>query len=200
MTELKLDPEGYFSFDLAEGDLRYSSGGKRLIAFPMSAMHSVLAMRFDEIQKTLPYTIGLHLGEECGRRVVETMGGIMKAGTSPESFLDHLNAVLALHGLGVVKLETWGDILLIRWRISEDARQKLLEFQEGVLAGILRTVTGQPFEATSVDEDFEGARFLAGNASMVDWTKLWMGEGCGLGEIVGRLRDGRHLKSTMEAG
>lgn len=200
MTEPKLDLESYFTFDLAGGDLRYTRGGDRLIAFPMSAMDSVLGLRFDEIQKNLPYTIGLHLGEECGRRVVEAMGGAMKAGISPESFLDNLNAVLALHGLGVIKLETWGDILLFRWRMSEESRQKLLEFQEGVLAGVLRTVTGQPFEATSVDEDYEGARFLAGNAAMIDWTKLWMGEGCGLGEIVGRLHAGRHLQNSIEAG
>ncbi len=199
MTELKLDPEGYFKFDLGGGNMRYREGG-RLLAYPMAALRRLLATSLGDIQKTLPYTIGLHLGEECGAKVVEALGeGFLEGDAMPEDFLLHLNAVLALHGLGTASMESWGDLLLFRWEIAKDADIHVYEFQEGVIAGVLSRVTGEAFEATSVDDNGQGMRFIAGNAAMVDWTKLWMGEGCGLGEIVDRLHAGRHLEGEIQA-
>jgi hypothetical protein len=199
MTGLKLDPEGYFKFDLGGGIMRYREGD-RLIAYPLAAMKKLLATSLGDIQKTLPYTIGLHMGEECGARVVEALGeDFLEGDTVPEDFLAHLNAVFALHGLGMASMESWGDLLLLRWTIEKDAGIHVTEFQEGVIAGVLSRVTGEAFEAASVDDDGEGMRFIAGNATMVDWTKLWLGEGCGLGEIVDRLHAGRHLEGEIQA-
>jgi hypothetical protein len=199
MTGLKLDPEGYFKFDLGGGSMRYREGD-RLIAYPLAAMQKLLSTSLGDIQKTLPYTIGLHMGEACGEKVVEALGeDFLESDTMPEDFLAHLNAVLALHGLGMASMESWGDLLLLRWTIEKDAGIHVTEFQEGVIAGALSRVTGEAFEATSVDDNGEGTRFIAGNAAMVDWTKLWMGEGCGLGEIVDRLHAGRHLEGEIQA-
>jgi len=195
MNKLKIDPEGYFRFDLEKGDLSYRDGG-RLLAYPFEALRKVLETGLGSIRKTLPYSIGLHLGEECGRRVKSALGAdFMDSDTSPEQFLAHLNAVLALHGLGMVSLETWGEALLVDWQIEPAAALHVVEFQEGVLAGVLSAATGEPFEAASVDEDGKSMRFLAGSTAIVDMTKIWLGEGCGLGEIVDRLHAGRHLET-----
>jgi hypothetical protein len=199
MSELKLDPEGYFEFDLDGGKVECTRGGRAII-YPLAALEKVLATGLSDIQKTLPYTIGLHLGEECGRQVKSALGDdLLEGELTPEDFLNHLNAVLALHGLGMLSLETWGELLLFKWELADAAADiHFYEFQEGVLAGMLSSVTGDSFEAASVDHD-GGMRFIAGNAAMVDWTKLWMGEGCGLGEIVDRLHAGKHLEGEIPA-
>lgn len=201
MTDLKLNPEGYFEFDLAHGRIGYAQEGERVVAFPAEGLLGLIHTGFDQVRRSVAYTVGLHLGENCGKKIVQVLGDDpMKQDLSPESFLDHVNAVFALHGLGSLSLQTWGELLLVEWYtdLGDPAEQNLQEFQEGVLSGVMRAVTSQPFEAASVDEYGEGTRFVVGNSAMVDWTKLWMGEGLGLGEIVERLHAGRHLET--EAG
>jgi hypothetical protein len=197
MTELKLDPEGYFKFDLGGGGLSYRQGG-RLVAYPMDALVRLLATGYNDIQKSLAYTIGLRLGEACGGQLGQVLGDdLLDSDASPESFLGHLNAVLALHGLGTAAMESWGDILLVDWKLGGEGDVHLLEFQEGVLAGVMRRVTGESFEAASIEHD-GGVRFILGNATMVDFSKIWSGEGCGLGEIVDRLHAGKHLEGDIQ--
>lgn len=202
MAKLELKPDGYFTFDLGRGVMSYSEDGDRLVAFPLSGLLGVLTTSIDRIPRTVPHTVGRHLGEQCGRRLVQAVGEDALGGEmTPERFLDHLNAVLALHGLGTVSFSTWGDILFVDWSLSIEAPddRSLPEFQEGVLSGLLGAVTDESFEAAFVDEEEDTARFVVGSAAMVDWTKLWMGEGLGLGEIVDRLHSGRHLQEEIEA-
>ncbi len=200
MRDIKLKPDGYFTFDLEAGRMDYSGGGGRLVAFPAEALLKVLGTGIDQISRTVPYLLGLHLGEECGNRVRESMGDDMDIPV--ERFLDHLNAVLALHGLGILSIQTWGDILLVEWvlGLGKSGEGDIVDFQEGVLAGAFRTITSQPFEAASVDESGEGARFVLGSGVLVNATRLWMGEGHGLGEIVERLHAGRHIDADTDMG
>jgi len=196
MDILKIDPEKYFKFDFSTGKIAYAENPGRAIIVPVEALREFAKVQAsDEPHKSF-YNLGICVGRYFGEilsKLYNHRG--MEDDIRPEEFLNDLNGLLSLHGLGLMTMETWGEVLLFDWEILVESNLMTSDFQEGVLAGTLREFSRKEFEVATVENGSrKRGKFLAGNTQMVKCARQWVEEGAGTGEIVVRLKNGLHLR------
>ncbi|MBI5500030.1 MAG: hypothetical protein HY907_07285 [Deltaproteobacteria bacterium] len=111
MPEDRFDPSGYLTFDLARGSASLPDAASAVV-LPADVLERVAGGK-DGIG---PALVARPLGEWLGARLRERLaaGGGNPADASPESFLAQANGLLAVHGLGRISLEAYGDAVLLR--------------------------------------------------------------------------------------
>jgi hypothetical protein len=193
---LKIDPEKYFNFDFSTGKIAYSENPGHAIIVPVEALREFARVQTSEEPHKSFYNLGVCVGRYFG----DTLSRLhdrrsMEDDVSPEDFINNLNGLMSLHGLGLVAMETWGDVLIFEWEILVETSLMTSDFQEGVLAGILKEFSRKEFEVATVENGSrKKGKFLAGNAQMIKSARQWVEEGAGTGEIVARLKKGLHLR------
>jgi hypothetical protein len=199
---LKIDPEGYFNFDLASGRISYTRDKGDAIIIPLEAIKSFSKASPDEEPHQIFYILGLHVGKHFGKTLAQIYDGRgMEENIAPEDFLNNLNAILTLHGFGLMNMETWGNVLVFEWDLLFKSKLLTSSFQEGIIAGILREFSKQEFDVATLENGMrERGKFLAGNAQMIKFTRQWIEEGASTGEIVMRLKNGQHLRQGGQVG
>ena len=108
MTETSFDPGGFFQFDLAKGAVR-SRGGSRVLL----VSESVLAPLINTAVANGDLTAIRSLGSQLGSIVSSTLGGPANA-AAPSQLIGHAGAVMSLFGWGRLRLEQWGDALVLQ--------------------------------------------------------------------------------------
>lgn len=184
------DLKNFFKIDISDGSISYEGWDEGAFVVPESAMVAVLKWCDSEEKKDVVFKLGWELGRFFGRRINENYQGRgMEAVVSPEDFLHDVNSIISVHGLGVVEMERWADVVFFIWK-GKVAR--LLE--EGVLKGILSEFSGLDFDVVLVGDDGQQRRkYLIGNEEMISGARRWLDEGLGEGEIVQKLLSGQHL-------
>jgi hypothetical protein len=196
MEDLKIKPEGFFNFDFNIGRIVYSGEEDQAIIVPLSAVQEFTRIQPEDEPHKIFYYLGTCIGKSFGKTLVRTYRGLgMQENVYPEEFLNNLNGILSLHGFGLLNLETWGDVLIFEWETLFKSKLLTSDFQEGIIAGVLREFSGKDFEVATVENGMrKKCKFLAGNARMIKYVRQWVEEGAGTGEIVVRLRNGQHLR------
>lgn len=195
MEKQKINPESFFNFEFSNGSISYSENEGNAIVIPLDSIIEFTKLKIEEE----PYNIFYHLGSCIGNYFGKALALLyrsrgMEDDIFPEDFLNNLNSILSLHGMGILDMETWGDVLLLEWQTL--FRSKLLTsgFHEGILAGTLRKFSQKEFDVATLENGMRTkCKFLAGNSRMVKFARQWVEEGAGTGEIVTRLRNGQHL-------
>ncbi len=107
MTEPSFDPGGFFQFDLAQGSVRSRGGGRVLLV-----SESVLAPLINTAVSQGDLTAVRSLGSQLGTMVAGSLGAAAN-GLAPEQVVGHAGAVMSLFGWGRLRLEQWGDVLVL---------------------------------------------------------------------------------------
>jgi hypothetical protein len=108
MTDTSFDPGGFFQFDLAKGSVR-SRGGTRVLF----VSEGVLAPLINTAVANGDLTAIRSLGSQVGTIVSSTLGGPANA-SLPAQVIGHAGAVMSLFGWGRLRLEQWGDALVLQ--------------------------------------------------------------------------------------
>lgn len=107
MTETSFEPGGFFQFDLAKGSIRSKGGGRVLVV-----SEAVLAPLINTAVAQGDLTAVRGLGSQLGSMVAAALGGPAN-GLPPAQVIGYAGSVMSLFGWGRLKLEQWGDALVL---------------------------------------------------------------------------------------
>ena len=147
MPENRFDPSGYLTFDLSRCSATLPDAAAAVI-LPAEVLERIV----DDRDGGGPGTIAHPLGEWVGARVRDRLGagGGSPADASPEAFLAETNGLLAVHGLGRVALETYGDALLLRADVAAFPKAGA-GFLEPFFAGLFGAFLGRDVPCLALD-------------------------------------------------
>jgi len=186
------DMSGALRFDLARGQVTMGGVAARVVV-PVEA----LALLCRELPSDQLLNFGHSLGMEVGRRVSERLGTDLEA-VSSEQMVDQLGGELALMGLGSLKVEFWGQAMVLGVQDSPlvfgdgnkpvDSGDRLLA---AVLESALVRVTSRAVKVVPLARLDNLARLLVCNAGVKSNVEAWLNEGCHYGEALARLNETR---------
>ena len=107
MTEPSFDPGGFFQFDLAKGSVR-SRGGARVLL----VSESVLAPLINTAVAHGDLTAVRSLGSQLGTLIASSLGAPANT-LQPSQVIGHAGTMMSLFGWGRLRLEQWGDALVL---------------------------------------------------------------------------------------
>jgi membrane protein YqaA with SNARE-associated domain len=108
MTETSFEPGGFFQFDLAKGSIRSKGGGRVLVV-----SEGVLAPLINTAVGQGDLTAVRSLGSQLGSMVASALGAAAN-GLSPAQVIGYAGSVMSLFGWGRLRLEQWGDALVLQ--------------------------------------------------------------------------------------
>jgi membrane protein YqaA with SNARE-associated domain len=108
MTETSFEPGGFFQFDLAKGSIRSKGGGRVLFL-----SEAVLAPLINTAVAQGDLTAVRSLGSQLGTMVASSFGAAA-SGLSPAQVIGYAGSVMSLFGWGRLRLEQWGDALVLQ--------------------------------------------------------------------------------------
>lgn len=106
-ADASLDPNAFFQFDLAKGSVRARGGSRVLIV-----SENVLAPLIHTAVANGDLTAVRTLGSQLAMLVQSSLPGQANA-LSPAQVIGHAGAVMTLFGWGRLRLEQWGDALVL---------------------------------------------------------------------------------------
>jgi|GEM_PF-2427518 len=189
----RFDPAGYFTFDLARGRAAAEKTG--VVVLPMGLLDRLSG----EADAGALERLARGFGEWLGRRVRDRLsaGGADPLSASPESFLNELNGLLAVHGLGRAVLESFGEMLLVRLDADLLAGVHGAAFFEALFAGIFTTFLGQEASCLAM-ETADGRCLLVASPGAIRRAAQLRSAGVGPETIATRLY--QEARAVREGG
>jgi hypothetical protein len=154
MANDRFNPAGYFTFDLAHGRAAAEKTG--VLVLPVELLEQLVGEADAAALDRLSRGFGEWLGGRVRERLSASGGDPLAA--APETFLNELNGLLAVHGLGRAALESFGEVLLVRLDGDLFAGVHGARFFETLFAGVFTTFLGQ--EASCLAMEVSGGRCL----------------------------------------
>ncbi|MBN1770213.1 MAG: hypothetical protein JXB32_03035 [Deltaproteobacteria bacterium] len=154
MANDRFNPAGYFTFDLAHGRAATEKTG--VLVLPVEFLERLAG----ETDAAPLERLARGFGEWLGKRVRDRLaaGGGDPLSAAPETFLNELNGLLAVHGLGRAVLESFGEVLLVRLDGDLLAGVNGAAFFEALFSGVFTTFLGQ--DASCLAMETPGGRCL----------------------------------------
>ena len=177
MTEPSLDPGGFFQFDLAKGSVR-SKGGSRVLV----VSENVLAPLINTAVAHGDLTAVRSLGSQLGAIVAGSLG-TAPGGLSPAQVIGHAGGVMSLFGWGRLRLEQWGDALVLH----VDGLPPLDEDNLAVaalLGGLFSTLCSIEIACVPIART---AKYMVVDPRIAEQVWIWSKEGESLASIVSKL-------------
>jgi len=177
MTEPSFDPGGFFQFDLAKGSVR-SRGGARVLL----VSESVLAPLINTAVAHGDLTAVRSLGSQLGTLIASSLGA--PANTLHASqVIGHAGTMMSLFGWGRLRLEQWGDALVLH----VDGLPPLDEDNLAVaalLGGMFSTLCGAEVACVPISHT---TRYIMVDPRIAEQVWAWSKEGESLAAIAGKL-------------
>ena len=107
MADEGFDPGSFFQFDLAAGSIRSRGGGRVLVLSEKS-----LAPLISTAVGSGDLTAIRSLGSQLGTLVAASLGKPVNS-LPPSEVIGHAGSAMSLFGWGRLKLEQWGDALVL---------------------------------------------------------------------------------------
>ena len=177
MTETGFDPGGFFQFDLAKGAVR-SRGGSRVLL----VSESVLAPLINTAVANGDLTAIRSLGSQLGSIVASTLGGPANAAT-PAQLIGHAGAVMSLFGWGRLRLEQWGDALVLQVEGLPPLDEDNLAVA-ALLGGLFSTLCSTEVACVPISHS---AKYIMVDPRIAEQVWSWSKEGESLAAISGKL-------------
>jgi membrane protein YqaA with SNARE-associated domain len=177
MTEPSFDPGGFFQFDLAKGSVRSRGGGRVLVV-----SESVLAPLINTAVAHGDLTAVRSLGSQLGSMVASSLGATPNA-QSPAQVIGHAGGVMSLFGWGRLRLEQWGDALVLH----VDGLPPLDEDNLAVaalLGGLFSTLCSTEVACVPITRT---ARYMMVDPRIAEQVWTWSKEGESLASITSKL-------------
>jgi len=180
MTQPSFDPGGFFEFDLAKGKVRVD-GGPRVLLLSETVLGLLVRMAVEQNDLTAVRS----LGSEFGPLVARSLGA-QPGSLSPADVIAHVGGMISLFGWGSLRLEQWGDALVLHVEGLPPLDDDNLAVA-ALLGGMFSTLCATEVACVPIG--------LTGRYMMVDpmiaeqvWT--WARDGHELGAIVSKLSVG----------
>jgi hypothetical protein len=177
MTETGFDPGAFFQFDLAKGAVR-SRGGSRVLL----VSESVLAPLINTAVANGDLTAIRSLGSQLGSIVAGTLGGPAN-GASPSQVIGHAGAVMSLFGWGRLRLEQWGDALVLQVEGLPPLDEDNLAVA-ALLGGLFSTLCSTEVACVPISRS---AKYIMVDPRIAEQVWSWSKEGESLAAICGKL-------------
>jgi hypothetical protein len=177
MTEPSFDPGGFFQFDLAKGSVR-SRGGGRVLLVSESVLSPLINTAVAHGDLTAVRSLGSQLGS-----IVASSFETPPNGLAPAQVIGHAGAVMSLFGWGRLRLEQWGDALVLH----VDGLPPLDEDNLAVaalLGGLFSTLCSTEVACVPIART---ARYMMVDPRIAEQVWTWSKEGESLASIVSKL-------------
>ena len=175
--DASLDPNAFFQFVLAKGAVRSRGGGRVLIV-----SESVLSPLIHTAVANGDLTAVRTLGGQLASLVSSSLPGQANA-LGPAQVIGHAGAVMSLFGWGRLRLEQWGDALVLNVEgmppLDED-NLALAALLGGLFSSLCQTeVACVPLGRTT--------RYMMVDPRIAEQVWSWAREGDGIAAIAGKL-------------
>lgn len=177
MTETSFDPGGFFQFDLAKGAVR-SRGGSRVLL----VSEAVLAPLINTAVANGDLTAIRSLGSQLGSIVGSSLGGPVNA-APPSQVIGHAGAVMSLFGWGRLRLEQWGDALVLQVEGLPPLDEDNLAVA-ALLGGLFSTLCSTEVACVPISRS---AKYVMVDPRIAEQVWSWSKEGESLASISGKL-------------
>lgn len=177
MTEPSFDPGGFFQFDLAKGAVRSRGGGRVLLV-----SESVLAPLVNTAVAHGDLTAVRSLGSQIGSIVAASLGASPQ-GMAPAQVVGCAGAVMSLFGWGRLRLESWGDALVLHVEGLPPLDDDNLAVA-ALLGGLFSTLCSTEVACVPIART---PRYLMVDPSIAEQVWTWSKEGDSLGAISSKL-------------
>ena len=193
MSNDRFDPAGYFTFDLARGRAATEKTG--VLVLPLELLERLAG----EADAAALDRLARGLGEWLGGRVRDRLaaGGGDPLAAAPETFLNELNGLLAVHGLGRAVLESFGEVLLVRLDGELLAGVHGAAFFEALFSGVFTTFLGQEAACLAMETP-DGRCLLVANPAAIRRATQLRAAGVAPETIATRLY--QEARTAREAG
>lgn len=177
MTEPSFEPGGFFQFDLAKGSIRSKGGGRVLVV-----SESVLAPLVNTAVAQGDLTAVRGLGSQLGSMIAASLGAA--AGSlPPERVIGYAGSVMSLFGWGRLRLEQWGDALVLH----VDGLPPLDEDNLAVaalLGGMFSTLSGAEVACVPIGRT---SKYMMVDPRIAEQIWTWAKDGDSVSTISGKL-------------
>lgn len=177
MTDTSFDPGGFFQFDLAKGSVR-SRGGTRVLL----VSEAVLAPLINTAVANGDLTAIRSLGSQIGTLVGNTLSGPANA-ASPSQVIGTAGAIMSLFGWGRLKLEQWGDALVLQVEGLPPLDEDNLAVA-ALLGGLFSTLCSTEVACVPIART---AKYMMVDPRIAEQVWSWAKEGESLAAISGKL-------------
>lgn len=177
MADEDFDPGGFFQFDLAQGSIRTRSAGRVLVLSDRALGPLITAA-----VASGDLTAIRNLGSQLGTLVAGALG---KAASllPPSQVIGYAGSVMSLYGWGRLKLELWGDALVLQVDGLPDLDEDNLAVA-ALLGGLFSTLCSTEVACVPLART---AKYIMVDPSVAERVWAWSKEGDNLASIAGRL-------------
>ncbi len=177
MTETSFDPGGFFQFDLAKGCVR-SKGGSRVLL----VSEGVLAPLINTAVANGDLTAIRSLGAQLGSIVASALGSQPNS-ASPAQVTAAAGGVMSLFGWGRLRLEQWGDALVLQVEGLPPLDEDNLAVA-ALLGGLFSTLCSTEVACVPVSRT---AKYVMVDPRIAEQVWAWSKEGESLASIASKL-------------
>lgn len=177
MTEAQFDPNSFFQFDLAQGQV-ISRDGERVLVLSQKVLGPLVSTAVKSGDLTAVRELGNQLGS-----YVKTSLGQPADDISPAIVLNYIASVMALYGWGRLRMEQWGDALLLKVDKLPPLDQENLAVA-ALLGGVLSTLCSREVACVPAGDD---NRYLVVDPNIAERVWSWFKNGDSVAEIVSKL-------------
>lgn len=177
MTEPQFDPNSFFKFDLAQGQVLTRDGIRVLVL-----SQNVLGPLISTAVKSGDLTAVRELGNQLGSYVKVSLSKPAED-TSPSVVLSHIASMLALYGWGRLRMEQWGDALLLKVEKLPPLDQENLAVA-ALLGGVLSTLCSKEVACVPIGSE---NRYLVVDPNIAERVWGWFKGGDDVASIVSKL-------------
>ncbi|MDD9943406.1 MAG: hypothetical protein OXU20_20365 [Myxococcales bacterium] len=177
MPDTQFDPGGFFQFDLAQGSVR-ARGGERVLLLSESVLGPLIVTAVGSGDLTAVRSMGSKLGE----LVANTLPGAVSS-LSPAQVVGHAAAVVSMFGWGRLRLERWGDALVLEVEGLPPLDDDNLAVA-ALLGGMFSTLCKLEVACVPLSHS---TKYIMVDPTIAEQIWAWSKGGDSLGTIVGRL-------------
>ncbi|MBN1654936.1 MAG: hypothetical protein JXA30_14295 [Deltaproteobacteria bacterium] len=177
MSESQFDPNLFFQFDLERGEVRARDGSRVLLL-----SQDVLGPLIGTAVRSGDLTAVRELGNQLGSYVKGHLGESVED-KSPAIVLGNVADVLALYGWGRLRVEQWGNALVLQVEKLPPLDQENLAVA-ALLGGALSTLCSREVACVPVGSD---NRYLVVDPNIAERVWAWFKGGNDIASIVSKL-------------
>ena len=176
MHDARLDPTGFYEFNLSGGTVR-TRAGDRVVMLSETVLSSLVTAAASEGDLTPLRRLGELLGEQAVR-VLDRSAILL----SSETVLGVASGMMALFGWGSLEFERWGDAMVLTAKDLPPVDEEQLG-AAALLGGLFSNLSQRQVACVPVGD----SRFIMVDLEVAETVWGWYKEGADLPQIVGKL-------------
>ena len=176
MNDARLDPSGFYEFNLSGGTVR-TRGGDRVVMLSESVLSSLVAAAARDGDLTPLRRLGELLGEQA-TRVLDRPASLL----TPDAVLGVASGMTSLFGWGRLTYERWGDAMVVGVVDLPSVDDENLG-AAALLGALFSQLSQKQVACVPIGQD----KFIMVDSEVAETVWGWYKDGADLPTIVGQL-------------